>query len=141
MEQEGNPTGKTILCVDDDASMRSALSRLLKPLGHRMLLAGSGEEAIRMVREHRPDLILLDVMMPGMSGYEVLRRLREANTPETPVVMLTAKGSEDAVMKGYQEGCVYYMTKPFRNESVMNAVQYLIGDLPEEERQLLERKL
>jgi len=141
MEQEGNPTGKTILCVDDDAGMRSALSRLLKPLGHRMLLAGSGEEAIRMVREHRPDLILLDVMMPGMSGYEVLRRLREANTPETPVIMLTVKGSGDAVMKGYQEGCVYYIIKPFQNESVTNAVQYLIGDLPEEERQLLEQKL
>ena len=132
---------KTILCIDDNAHMLSALRRLLVPLGYRITTASGGAEGVRLAAEAKPDLVILDVMMPGMGGYEVLGGLRAAGLEETPVVMLTGQGSVDNVMKGYAQGCVCYITKPFKNEHVVNVVQYLIGDLSEEERARLELSL
>ena len=132
---------KTILCVDDDANMLKAECRMLRGLPYRVLAASSGDEAIRVACEKKPDLILCDVMMPGMDGYEVLMRLREVGLTETPVVMLTAKGASASLLKGYEAGAVCYITKPFRNEQVLNVVEYLIGDLSPEARERLERIL
>ena len=141
MKNDTTRTQKVVLCVDDDPGMRSALTRLLNPLGHRVFTAADGARAVQMAEEREPDLVLLDLMMPGMDGYEVLRRLRELGMAETPVVMLTGKDSGDDMMSGYQEGAVYYITKPFKNEYVLNVVEYLIGDLTDDEREFLAHKL
>ena len=132
---------KTVLCVDDEASMLSALRRILWPLGYRILTAADGMQALEMAQQEQPDLILLDLMMPGMDGYAVLKRLHELGPVEIPVVMLTGKDSGEDMISGYQEGAVYYITKPFKNEYVVNVVEYLIGDLAKEERVWHEQKL
>ena len=132
---------KTILCVDDDEHILSALRRILTPTGHRILAASDGTQALDMTQREHPDLILLDLMMPGMDGYAVLARFRELGLGDIPVVMLTGKDSGDDMISGYQEGAGYYITKPFKNEYVVNVVEYLIGDLAEEEREWLEQKL
>jgi len=141
MRKNTSPIQKTILCVDDDASMRSALCRLLTPLGHRILTASDGAQALEAAEDRQPDLIVLDLMMPGMDGYQLLKALRQRGLTDTPVVMLTGRDSGEDMISGYEGGAVYYITKPFKNEYVLNVVEYLIGDLAEEEREWLEQKL
>ena len=134
-------TPKTILCVDDDPHMLSSLRRLLNSPKYTLLLAQGPDAALQRVQELTPDLVILDFMMPGMNGIEVLRRMREQGLTDVPVVMLTARGSSRDMMHGYQEGVVYYITKPFRNEHVLNVVEYLVGDLNETEREELALRL
>jgi two-component system OmpR family response regulator len=132
---------KTILCVDDEEYILSALKRVLRTLPFNVLTASNGEEAVETAIRERPDLILLDVWMPRMTGFEVLKQIREKGLHDTRVVMLTGAGSNQATLKGYQMGCDYYIPKPFKNESVINIVRYLIGDISSRERQELELKL
>lgn len=132
---------KTILCVDDDTNMLSALKRLLGRLPFRVVTASGGKEGIETAIREKPDLVFLDLMMPGIDGFEVLSQLRQSGLTVPPVIMLTGWNTGDAMLKGYREGCVYYLTKPFKNEHVINVVQYLIGDLPESEREQLALKL
>ena len=134
-------SAKTILCIDDEEGMRKALDRLLRSISYRVITAPSGEEGLHKAREEHPDLIFLDVRMPGMDGFATLTRLREEGLGRIPVVMLTAEGSEESSQRGYREGSVYYITKPFKNDYVCNIVEYLIGDPNEERRALLETKL
>ena len=132
---------KTVLCVDDEEGILSAMRRLLRPLVGRVLTARGGEEGLRLARAERPDLIFLDARMPVMDGYDLMRRLREEGMGETPVVLLTGDVSEEALLQGLGEGCVYYIGKPFRNEHVRNIVRYLLGELTMEERESLELRL
>lgn len=132
---------KTILCIDDEEGMRKSLDRLLRSISYHVISAGTGEEGLVKAREERPDLIFLDVRMPGMDGFAALKRLREEGMGGIPVVMLTAEGSDEASQRGYREGSVYYITKPFKNEYVRNIVAYLIGDLTPEQRERLETRL
>ncbi|TCP53031.1 DNA-binding response OmpR family regulator [Tamaricihabitans halophyticus] len=104
------PAG-TVLVVDDDATMRDVLQRYLEAAGHHVRLAADGAEALRMFAEQEPDLIVLDVMMPGMDGLEVCRRLRLRSM--VPVIMLTALGQEENRIAGLALGADDYVTKPF----------------------------
>jgi len=86
----------------------------LNTLGHEISLATDGEKALELVDSHRPDLVLLDVMMPVMGGFQVLRRLKEDNeTSGIPVIMLSAKGQENDIVTGLEGGAFDYITKPF----------------------------
>lgn len=132
---------KVILCVDDDANLLRALLRLLRTTPYEVVTASNGDEAIALVEAKPPSMIILDVNMPRVGGFEVLRHLKENGSGDIPVVMLTGDGEPTDIMKGYTEGAMYYITKPFRNEYVLNIVEYLIGDLSEAERAEVEAQL
>jgi diguanylate cyclase (GGDEF)-like protein len=106
-------TNATLLVVDDDEMNRDALSRRLARSGYTVLTAESGQEAIDMVGAGRVDAVLLDVMMPGMSGIETLRRLRESRpASELPIIMVTAKNRSEDVVEALDVGANDYVTKP-----------------------------
>ncbi len=107
-------TGKTVLIVDDEAPIREMIAVALEMADYDCLEAENAQQAHAMVIDKRPDLILLDWMMPGTSGVELARRLkRDPVTAETPVIMLTAKGEEDNKVQGLEAGADDYITKPF----------------------------
>jgi len=101
----------TVLVVDDDLTVRDVVRRYLELAGHRVALADNGEDALAWIAEHDPDLVVLDLMLPGIDGLEVCRRLRQ--TSAVPVVMLTALGEEENRIAGLQLGADDYVTKPF----------------------------
>jgi len=101
----------TVLVVDDDLTVRDVVRRYLELAGHQVALAGNGEDALAWIAEHKPDLVVLDLMLPGIDGLEVCRRLRRTST--VPVVMLTALGEEENRIAGLQLGADDYVTKPF----------------------------
>ena len=101
-----------ILVVDDDPKVTSVLKRGLAFEGYAVDIASSGQKAISMARDKAPELVILDVMMPGMDGFEVLARLRNAE-PNLPVLMLTARDGPDDQVKGLESGADDYVVKPF----------------------------
>jgi DNA-binding response OmpR family regulator len=100
-----------VLVVDDDVNVRDVVRRYLEHAGYRVALAGTGEQALRLAEEADPDLVVLDLMLPGMDGFEVCRRLRQR--AQVPVVMLTARGEADDRIAGLQLGADDYVAKPF----------------------------
>ena len=114
-----------ILIVDDDPKIRTFLSQGLTESGMVCETAGDGESALAMVRERRFDLVLLDVMLPGMSGFDVCRRLRE-ELPQLPILMLTARGAESDVLEGFRAGADDYVTKPFSVSELLARVEALL---------------
>jgi two-component system KDP operon response regulator KdpE len=105
-----------VLVVDDEMPIQRFVRAELEAQGYRVLLAGGGAEALRRVEDDRPDLVVLDVMMPDMDGFEVLRRLR--TTSAVPVIMLTARGGDLDKVRGLQSGADDYVTKPFNPEEL-----------------------
>jgi two-component system, cell cycle response regulator len=104
-----------ILIVDDDAVGRESLEALLATQGHQLLFAENGTQALRMAEQHRPDLVLLDVMMPGMNGFEVCRQLRaHAQLAEVPILMLTALDDDQSRLQGLQAGADDFISKPYQ---------------------------
>jgi DNA-binding response OmpR family regulator len=110
-----------ILVADDTRAIRSALSILLEEEGHAVRLAANGLEALAEYRKKRPDLLLLDVMMPKKNGYQVLRQIREED-PALPVMILSAKGSPADVAWGLDLGSDDYLPKPFSNEVLISRI-------------------
>jgi PAS domain S-box-containing protein len=107
-------TGLSVLIVDDELIGRETVAALLMLEGYRLVFASSGAEALAQAAALRPDLILLDVMMPGMDGYEVCRRLRaDAQIGEVPVIMLTALDDRDSRLRGIEAGADDFVSKPF----------------------------
>ncbi|GLS28274.1 phosphate regulon transcriptional regulator PhoB [Marinibactrum halimedae] len=105
---------KTILIVDDESSIRDMLRVALEMADYRCLEAADAQKAHSLVVDEKPDLILLDWMLPGTSGIELARRLkRDEVTSQTPIIMLTAKGDEDNKVQGLEVGADDYITKPF----------------------------
>jgi DNA-binding response OmpR family regulator len=103
--------GETLLLVDDDATLLRFLTEYLEREGYGVRSAERGQTALRLFYESRPDIVVLDVMMPGMDGWEVCARLREL--ADTPVILLTAKTSEADKLRGFRLGVDDYITKPF----------------------------
>lgn len=119
---------KRILVVDDEPHLVKSLSFVLGKEGYEVYSAYDGEEAIEKMRQVRPDLVFLDVMMPKKSGYEVCQEIR--NSPELKdiyVVMLTAKGQKADQEKGLSTGANEFMTKPFSPVAVVKRVKELLG--------------
>lgn len=111
-----------ILIVDDEASIRELISIALEPLGHDIIVASDGDEAVQMVTEHSPDLVVLDVMVPKMDGWAVMRQLRVIGLKShTRVLMLTAKSGENDFLDGWNLGVDEYMTKPFDPDDLVEA--------------------
>jgi two-component system phosphate regulon response regulator PhoB len=105
---------KTILAVDDERDILELLKYNLSKDGYKVVTAESGESALEVIRESNPDLILLDLMLPGMNGLEICRVIKEnAQTKHIPIVMLTAKGEEADIVAGLEIGAEDYITKPF----------------------------
>ncbi len=116
--------GAKILIVDDIPANISALFHKLTHRGATVLVAQSGEDALELVRENLPDLILLDIMMPGMDGFQVCKKLKsQEETQKIPVIFLTAKTEEEDLVKGFQLGAADYLTKPFRKDELMARVR------------------
>jgi len=119
---------KKILIVDDEPNIVTALEYLLQKSGYEVLLARDGDTALKQVETHRPDLVLLDVMMSLKSGYEVCERMRErSDWQDIKIVMLSAKGREAEVSKGLSLGADSYVTKPFSNQELLARISALLG--------------
>ena len=103
-----------VLIVDDDEDLRILARKALLHAGHTVLEAGGGEEGLKLIEEHKPDLLLLDLLMPGMDGFEVLRRLRSGETGRPlPVIVLTGLGDEESARSSFQFGATDFLIKPF----------------------------
>jgi two-component system, OmpR family, phosphate regulon response regulator PhoB len=114
MTWEGSRTAPIVLVVDDEKDLRSLLDFNLKQSGYRTLQAATGQEALMQAQRHAPDMILLDLNLPDLSGIEVARRLKaDPETREIPIVMLTARGSESDRITGFELGAEDYVAKPF----------------------------
>jgi DNA-binding response OmpR family regulator len=117
-------TKKKILAVDDEPNILLSLEYILEAEGYDVRVARDGEEALKLAEEIRPDLILLDVAMPRMDGYEVCRQLRQReHLASVKVVMLTAKGQPLEKRKGLAVGADVYVTKPFSSEELLEEIQ------------------
>jgi two-component system, OmpR family, alkaline phosphatase synthesis response regulator PhoP len=119
---------KKILVADDEPNIVAALEFLLQRAGYEVKVARSGDEALRCMEDSVPDLVLLDVMMPGVSGYDVCRRVRER--PEwagIKVVMLTARGRDTEVRKGVEAGADLYVVKPFSTTELLQKIDGLLA--------------
>ena len=120
---------KKVLIVDDEPNIVAALDYLLQRSGYEVRIAANGEEALRQVETFGPDLVLLDVMMPQRSGYDVCQRIRER--PEwssIKIVILSAKGRDAEVSKGLALGADLYVTKPFSNAELVAQIGRLLGE-------------
>ena len=112
-----------ILIVDDEPDFAEMIKMRLEANGYDIAVAYDGEEGIERAVRDKPDMILLDVMMPGMDGFEVLRHLkRRAETRDTPVVMLTAKGESKSMFDGQELGCADYLIKPCDSKELLAVV-------------------
>ena len=119
---------KKILIADDEANIALSLEFLMRNDGYRVQTAANGEEALRQIAQFRPDLILLDIMLPQKNGFEVCQKIRENPAWNgIKIVMLTAKGRESEVAKGLALGADAYITKPFATRELLADVQRLLG--------------
>lgn len=120
---------RKVLTADDEPNIVTALEFLLKHAGYDVRAAANGEEALALVESYAPDLVLIDIMMPLKSGYEVCQKMRER--PEwrhIKIVMVTAKGREAEVSKGLSLGADLYVTKPFSTQELIAAIDRLLAD-------------
>ena len=115
-----------ILVVDDEPDLRELIDYNLAQLGHRVQTAGNGLKAIEMIESSMPDIVILDVMMPGLTGIEVAQRLRAGtHTSSIPIIMLTAKAQEAHELEGLNAGADDYITKPFSMDILIARVHSL----------------
>jgi len=135
-DKELDLTGCKILVVDDVPANLDVVVQLLTTSGYEILVATNGEESLKVAADSRPDLVLLDVMMPGIDGYEVCRRLKaDAHLMSIPVLFLTARDDLPGVSKGFASGGADYITKPFNKDELVNRIRTQL------ERRMLRRQL
>ena len=119
---------KRILLVDDSAtSLMMNKIVINKKTSHEVLTADNGPDGLKLAASSRPDLVLLDVMMPGMDGLEVCRKMRgQIETSRIPIVLLTYRSGDDIVRRGYESGCTAYLNKPLEDAKLLETInQYL----------------
>jgi two-component system alkaline phosphatase synthesis response regulator PhoP len=130
----GAGVSKKVLVVDDDTKTVELVKLYLNRDGYKVLVAYDGNEALRLARESHPDLIVLDLMLPGCNGLEVCRTIR--NESDVPIIMLTARTTEDDKLTGLDLGADDYVTKPFSPRELAARVRAVLRRLPED---MLER--
>lgn len=119
--------GKQVLIADDEPNIVTALEFLLQRNGYEVSIARNGDEALKLIEQNRPDLVLLDVMMPLRSGYEVCQVVRgREDLRHIKIVVLTAKGREADANKGLALGADLYVTKPFSNRDLIAKINGLL---------------
>jgi two-component system alkaline phosphatase synthesis response regulator PhoP len=121
---------KKVLVVDDDAKTVELVKLYLKRDGYNVIVAYDGVEGLRLARESHPDIVVLDIMLPGMSGLEVCRTLRSET--EVPIIMLTARTTENDKLVGLDSGADDYVTKPFSPRELAARVRAILRRLPDE---------
>lgn len=120
---------KSVLVVDDEPLTRNLLRLMLEPAGYQVCGAGDGLEALTMVKEAHPDIMILDVMMPAMDGLAVCRLIREdAEVAGTPIIMLSGKVHRDAVQEGLQAGANRYLAKPMSRIGLLQELQEVLDE-------------
>ncbi|MCU7943084.1 MAG: response regulator [Candidatus Thiodiazotropha sp. (ex Cardiolucina cf. quadrata)] len=118
---------KTILIVDDEPNIVLSVEYLMKREGYQVMTANDGQVAIEMIADIRPDLLILDVMMPRKNGFEVCREIRaDPALSGLPILMLSAKGREAEIKKGISLGADAYVTKPFSTHDLVDKVNQLL---------------
>ena len=118
---------KRILVVDDDENILNLEKTILEQKGFAVTMAAGGPEALALLEKETFDLILLDVMMPEIDGFEVCRRVKEnERLKEIPVIFLTAKGGGDALAEGFESGAVMYINKPFTANKLLTIVNTML---------------
>jgi len=119
-----NQPQPTILMIDDEVNARKVVKLLLEREGYRVLTAANGEEGLILAKVDRPAVILLDIMMPKLNGYETLKRLRnDQDTSEIPVIMVTAKGTEHDIATSFKLGAVFHIEKPYETKDLIQKIQ------------------
>jgi DNA-binding response OmpR family regulator len=118
----------TILVADDEEDLRELVAYRLSRSGYNVIGAEDGQEAFEMAAERTPDLMILDVMMPKLDGYELTRRLRaEAALRSIPVILLTARSQESDIDRGFEVGADDYLKKPFNPDELVARVRAVLG--------------
>ncbi|MEW6489206.1 MAG: response regulator [Thermodesulfobacteriota bacterium] len=117
------PSGFTVLAADDDEAVLDLLARILTRAGHGVLLARDGAEALRLFEEHRPDVTLLDIFMPRVTGLEALRRIR-ASWGDAEVVLVTGMAHTDLVIQALRHGASNFVEKPFRPSALLDQLEW-----------------
>lgn len=117
----------TILVIDDDELVSRTLQRALKMYGYHVMVSNSGTEGLQLARRHKPDLFILDIMMPGADGYQVCRQIRgDPMLSDLPVLFLTAKLKDEDKIEGFRAGADDYLTKPFNMEELQLRVKAIM---------------
>lgn len=124
----GHGRGLHVLVIEDEPNISEAIRFILRRDGWTVTVLDSGEHALATIAERRPDLVILDVMLPGVSGFDVLRAIRaDGAVRDLPVIMLTAKGQAAARELARESGASLFMAKPFANSELLAAVRQLAG--------------
>jgi len=121
--EEVDDQGRLVLIVDDEPDIRSFLADLLTAHGYRCAWADSGTAALNQIGPLQPDLVLLDIMMPGMSGIEVLRQIRERDDIAPAVVMLSCLSHPNTTLRALDEGADHFIVKPFRVNDLVETLE------------------
>ena len=130
-----------ILIVDDEASLRQTLARILQRAGHEVTTTASGNEAITLLSEHSFDLVYLDIRMPDISGLEVLRRIH-AKYPEMPVILFTAQPDLNSAVEAVRSGAIDYLLKPLKPQTIIERTQsVLVNKQRERRKRELQRQI
>jgi len=136
-----HPDAARILLVDDEPDIRMSLRHLLESFGFRVDEAEDGMWGAQKIRSEQYDLVILDLMMPHMDGFDLLRSLPPARLENLPIVILSARGHDEEILRGYKLGATHYLVKPFDNRTILSAVTQLIRDLAPEQGRLIEQFL
>ena len=131
-----------ILITEDNAEIRALVSSILVEEGHKVSVAQNGQQGLDMLMEDPPDILVLDIMMPQMDGYSVLKELKSAGVKDQmKILILTAKTSESDWVRGYKLGADSYLTKPFDTDELINAIEDLLSSTKEQLRVRREQEL
>jgi len=131
---------KKVLVVDDDVNLREMIVQFIRGHGYEAFEAARGQAALDFLHATHVDLIILDIMMPGMDGVTTLKKIREAGN-NVPIILLTARSQDEDVLHGYTAGADLYLVKPVSMDTLQKAIEYLVGDLTPEEKAALEREM
>ena len=115
---------KLVLVVDDEAELLIVVRRILELEGYRVITADNGKTTLHLVEQQMPDLVILDIMLPGMDGFTVCKRIREFS--QTPIIMLTAKDEVEDKLKGFELGADDYLPKPFSRKELLARVKAVL---------------
>ena len=120
---------KKVLLVDDSATILMMQKMALKTTPYQVITANNGEDGVKKAIAEKPDLILMDVIMPKMTGFEACRRLRQEEATKTiPIIMVTTRGEPINVEEGFQSGCTDYVTKPIDTFELLNKLRDQLGE-------------
>jgi DNA-binding response OmpR family regulator len=119
-----------ILIVDDEPNILMSLDFLMRKEGYEVFVARNGTEALESLAQNQPDLVLLDIMMPDVDGYEICKQIKQNPELENcKVVFISAKSKESDIQKGYEIGADFYITKPFSNKTIVAKVKELLSPI------------